>query len=130
MYPLIIKVLIAHLLGDFVLQSDKMVNDIHSKKIKSKYLYGHFFIHYILLLLVTGFKKEFVIPALFLALVHLIIDIMTKTYLAHKISSLLNLMIDQSLHFISIALFIYYYYPYSIAYSELFSPKIKYYFCH
>lgn len=123
MYPLIIKVITAHLLGDFVLQSNKMVSDISSKKLKSTYLYIHSLIHYILIIIITGFKKEYIIPALFLSLAHLIIDIITKIYLANKISSIVNLIVDQSLHLISISLFIYYYHSYSIEYNKIFSQK-------
>lgn len=123
MYPLIIKILIAHILGDFVLQSNKMVDDINSKKLKSKYLYLHTLIHFALIIILTGFKKEFIIPAIFLSLFHLVIDIVTKIYLTNKISSILNLIIDQSLHIISISLFIYYYYPYVIDYNIIFSQK-------
>lgn len=123
MYPLIIKILIAHILGDFVLQSNKMVDDINSKKLKSKYLYLHMLIHFALIIILTGFKKEFIIPAIFLSLAHLIIDIVTKIYLTNKISSILNLIIDQSLHIISISIFINYYYPYTIDYNIIFSQK-------
>ncbi|MDM1534505.1 DUF3307 domain-containing protein [Myroides marinus] len=123
MYPLIIKILIAHILGDFVLQSNKMVDDINSKKLKSKYLYIHTFIHFALIIILTGFKKEVVISAILLSFAHLIIDIFTKLYLSNKISSILNLIIDQSLHFISISLFIYYYYPYTIDFDIIFSQK-------
>lgn len=123
MYPLIIKIITAHLLGDFVLQSDKMINDIHSRKFKSFYLYIHCLIHFILILTLTGFKKEYIVPALLLSIVHLTIDILTKLLLANKISGLLNLTIDQILHFISIALFVYYFHPYSINYDKILSPQ-------
>lgn len=123
MYPLIIKVITAHLLGDFVLQSDKMINDIHSRKFKSFYLYIHCLIHFILILTLTGFRKEYIVPALLLSIVHLTIDMLTKLLLANKISGLLNLTIDQILHFISIALFVYYFHPYSINYDKILSPQ-------
>lgn len=123
MYSLIIKIITAHILGDFVLQSNKMVNEINSEKLKSKYLYIHSLIHYTLIIILTGFKKEFLIPALILSLAHLIIDMITKIYLANRISGILNLIIDQSLHLISISLFIYYYHTYSINYDTIFSQK-------
>jgi hypothetical protein len=123
MHQLALKVIAAHLLGDFVLQSDRMIDDIHSKRMKSLYLYLHFLIHYFLLILLTGFKGEFIFPALLLALTHLVIDMLTKFYLSLKVSSIVNLIIDQTLHLISIALFIYYYHPFSIDYAEIFSTK-------
>lgn len=125
MYPLIIKIITAHLLGDFVLQSDKMVDDIHRKKLKSKYLYLHSFIHFLLILIVTGFAKKYILAAFILSIVHLIIDIFTKIFLANKLKSITNLIVDQSLHFISIALFIYSFYPYSLDFKIIFSQKIQ-----
>ncbi|HLU16593.1 MAG TPA: DUF3307 domain-containing protein [Edaphocola sp.] len=123
MYPLFIKIILAHLLGDFVLQSNTMVADIDRRKLKSKYLYLHCGIHFTLLLIITGFKREFLLPALLLSLAHLLIDIATKIYLTKRVSSIINLIIDQGLHLISIALFIYYFHPYTIDFNIIFSPK-------
>lgn len=123
MLSLIIKLLTAHLLGDFVFQSDKMVKDIHSKKLKSIYLYIHSLIHLGLIVAITGFKKDYFISAILLSVAHLIIDIITKIYFTKKINSLLTLIIDQILHLVTISIFIYYYHPYSIAYEVIFSNE-------
>src|SRR5690606_39010337 len=102
MYPLIIKIITAHLLGDFVLQSDKMVDDIHRKKLKSKYLYLHSFIHFLLILIVTGFAKKYILAAFILSNVHLIIDIFTKIYLSIKLKDITKLIVYQSLYIVFI----------------------------
>lgn len=123
MYPLILKIVTSHLLGDFVFQSNKMVKDIAHKKYKSKYLYLHAIIHFFLILIFLGFKKQYIFPALLLSITHLVIDMFTKIHLKKKINSFLNLIIDQSLHAVSIAVFIYYFYNYKIDYEILFSLK-------
>jgi len=43
MLELILKITICHLLGDFVLQTNKMIEGINTNKLKSKYLYRHAF---------------------------------------------------------------------------------------
>lgn len=117
MLLLIVKVVFAHLFGDFVLQTNKMVKDIHEKGIKSISLFEHTAIHFFLLLVVTGFESKYVLGVWVLALSHLVIDIYTKIYLTKKVNSIKLLLIDQSLHALSIAGFVYYYYPYTIEWS-------------
>lgn len=119
MLELILKITICHLIGDFVLQSDKMIKNITAKKLKSKYLYLHVFIHLILILVITGFEKQYILPALLLASIHLGIDIITKLFLKNKINSMSNFIIDQSLHMLSIALFIRYFYEFDMNWSTL-----------
>ncbi len=123
MLTLILKISIAHILGDFVFQSNKMVCDIHTKKLKSVYLYIHVFIHFVLNLLVTGFQKTYILPALLLSLVHLVIDILTKIVLRDKISIITNFFLDQALHIITLALFIRCFFSYSIEYAVIFNEK-------
>jgi hypothetical protein len=48
---LFLKLLLAHILGDFIFQSEKWVKDKEEKKIKSLKLYFHIGIHAILLLI-------------------------------------------------------------------------------
>src|SRR5690606_23185561 len=110
MFELITKITLAHLLGDFVFQSNKMVRGIESKKLRSKYLYIHFIIHLSLILAFTQFHKQFILPALLLSITHLLIDILTKIILKNSVKDIYNLLIDQILHAISIALFIKYFY--------------------
>ncbi|MBB1137929.1 DUF3307 domain-containing protein [Myroides sp. WP-1] len=119
MLLLTIKIVLAHLLGDFVLQTDQMVREIKDKGIRSRFLFIHVLIHLMLLLLVTGFERTFILGVWMLAISHLIIDVFTKTYLTQKISGIKVLLIDQGLHGLSIAGFIYYYTPYTVDWSLL-----------
>ncbi|KZE81034.1 hypothetical protein AV926_09695 [Myroides marinus] len=114
MLLLIVKIVFAHLLGDFVLQTNKMVKDINEKGIKSIALFAHTAIHLILLLVVTGFESKYILGVWMLVFSHLVVDIFTKIYLAKKINSIKVLLLDQVLHALCIAGFVYYYYPYAI----------------
>ncbi len=123
MFTLIVKLTLAHLLGDFVFQSNKMVEGIERKKLKSKHLYIHAAIHLMLILVVTQFATEYMLPAIILSILHLGIDIMTKIVIKDKINPVVNICIDQLLHAITIALFIRYAYSYTINYSIIFNTK-------
>ncbi|WP_053971798.1 DUF3307 domain-containing protein [Mangrovimonas sp. ST2L15] len=50
---LLIKLLLAHIIGDFILQPKKWVKDKEKHKLKSRYLYLHIAIHLTLLFLIT-----------------------------------------------------------------------------
>ncbi|WP_248875420.1 DUF3307 domain-containing protein [Epilithonimonas zeae] len=100
-----------------------MVSDIDINRYKSKYLYLHILIHYLLIITLTGFKKEYLLPALILSLSHLVIDALTKLYLKYRVNGITNLIIDQALHLTSISVFVYYFHKYTIDYNEIFSIK-------
>ena len=123
MFELILKIALVHLLGDFVFQTNKMVENIGRKKYKSKYLYLHVLIHFLLIVIITKFDKSYILPAFLLAASHLIIDILTKIVIKNKISSIRNLLLDQALHAIAIALFIKHFYDYNIDFDIIFNPK-------
>ncbi|MDR7210113.1 DUF3307 domain-containing protein [Flavobacterium piscis] len=123
MLELILKITLAHLLGDFVFQTNKMVADIDTKKLKSKYLYLHSIIHLLLLLIVTSFEKQYIFPGIVLTVSHLAIDIITKIIIKDKINAINNLLIDQILHGIAIAVFINYFHDYRIDYNFIFSTE-------
>lgn len=123
MFGVVMKIVLSHLLGDFVLQTNTMVNDIDRNRLKSKQLYFHGLIHLILLLVITKFEKQYILPVVLLAVVHLLIDIFTKIIIKNKLSSINNLLLDQLLHAISIALFVRYFYNYKIDFDKLLSEK-------
>lgn len=123
MLELILKITLAHLLGDFVFQTNKMVADIEANKLKSKYLYLHTVLHFLLLLIVTNFQKQYIFASFVLAASHLLIDIFTKIIVRDKINPVSNLLIDQILHFITIAVFINYFHNYKIDFDFIFSPQ-------
>jgi hypothetical protein len=73
-----IKLLLAHLLGDFALQPASWVADKEQKTYKSAYLYLHILIHGLLAWILSGIS-QFGIYAALLAIVHGIIDILKLT---------------------------------------------------
>lgn len=106
MFELGLKIIFCHLIGDFVLQSDKMVEDIRINKLKSSYLYFHVLIHLGLMLFIIQLDSRYIIGVFALALSHLLIDSLTKIILVERIKAIINLLLDQILHFTAIFLFI------------------------
>ncbi len=92
-----IKLLLAHLLGDFLLQPRKWVIHKSAHKIGSLYLYLHILIHFVLVLVLLGNYTHWRI-ALVIALSHYIIDI-GKLYSEPSFSNrAVPFFIDQVLH--------------------------------
>lgn len=123
MPTLLIKLILAHLIGDFVLQSDRMVADIERKKWRSVQLYGHILIHFALIIILTGFELQYLVPAILLSLAHLAIDLLTKIILQHKVKNIYNLIIDQSLHLCTILLFVRYFHEFKLKIAQLAGDK-------
>jgi hypothetical protein len=99
---IIVKLLLAHLLGDFLLQPNSWVLDKETKKHKSKYLYIHTFLHLILAWLFVG-EITFGWFALALAIAHGFIDFL-KIQFQKKKTKRNWFVIDQMLHLITIIL--------------------------
>jgi hypothetical protein len=93
-----LKFLLAHILGDFVFQSEKWVKDKEEKKVRSTKLYLHIGIHAFLLLLVFLFNlKTYWFGFLLIITSHYAIDLM-KLYLQTKKTKRIWFFIDQILH--------------------------------
>lgn len=99
---LFVKLLLAHLLGDFLLQPDKWVLDKELKKAKSPYLYAHLGLHAILMMVFVG-EVWFVPFAILLAVVHGCIDYSKLRYQTES-SRRKWFVLDQLLHLLSIVL--------------------------
>ncbi len=99
-----VKLLLAHLLGDFLLQPTSWVLDKENKKYKSKYLYIHTFLHGILGWIFVG-EIAFGWFALALALAHGGIDLMKLQFQNNK-TKRTWFVLDQILHLITIAIII------------------------
>lgn len=63
------------------------------------------------------------LPAIVLSILHLGIDIITKILIKDKINNISNLLLDQLLHSITIALFIKYFHNYEIDFNIIFNSK-------
>jgi len=98
---LLLKLLLAHVLGDFVLQPAKWVAHKLECKIKSAYLYLHLLVHLMAMIIVLGFDFTFLPGVLFIALSHYLIDL-SKLYLTGRADSKLLFFIDQAAHLVVI----------------------------
>jgi hypothetical protein len=97
---ILIKLVIAHLIGDFFLQPASWVKDKETKKLKSGKLYLHVLVHVVLIFLVFlnfGIWKV----ALSIGIIHLGIDALKSVFQTKKNARIL-FFADQVLHFGSI----------------------------
>ncbi|MEP6930776.1 MAG: DUF3307 domain-containing protein [Flavobacterium sp.] len=76
---LFIKLLLAHLLGDFIWQPNSWVADKEAKKHKSVYLYLHILLHGVLAAILAG-EIQFIPYALLIAITHGIIDLIKLNF--------------------------------------------------
>lgn len=111
----LIKLLLAHLLGDFLLQPTKWVKAKEKLKHKSPYLYYHTLLHGILAWIIIG-ETSFGVWALLITITHGIIDFLKLHFQKNK-TKRLWFLIDQVLHLL-VLLAIAYFYQH---------PKIKFY---
>lgn len=102
---LLVKLILAHFIGDFVLQPKSWVEDKEIKKVKSPKLYLHVFIHGLLVLLLL-WDIDYWLLALLLMLSHWIIDVV-KLYAQNENNKPTWFLIDQGLHFISLLILSY-----------------------
>jgi len=116
-----IKLLLAHFIGDFVLQPKSWVNDKEVNKAKSKYLYIHIVIHGLILMLLLWDFNYWLI-ALLLMILHGVIDTI-KLYAQNDSNKSKWFLIDQALHMVSIlAIWIIFFKP-EINFSALLDDK-------
>lgn len=97
---LLFKLLLAHLLGDFLLQPDSWVKAKEARKLKSFQLYMHVFIHFLLIMILV-FDMDFWKWALLIMIIHLGIDIL-KIYTQRNTTKRTWFFIDQLLHVLTI----------------------------
>ncbi|PZX55373.1 uncharacterized protein DUF3307 [Algoriphagus ratkowskyi] len=98
----LIKLILAHLIGDFLLQPTSWVQEKESRKAASPKLYIHVLIHGLLILILLWDLSLWYL-AVSVAVVHLAIDL-TKLY-AQKIKTKTTWFIaDQAMHLVSIVI--------------------------
>jgi len=97
---IILKLLLAHLIGDFFLQPHKWVKHKEKKKLKSIWLYVHVIIHLVLMFFLI-WDVTYTPLILGVGLLHLLIDGLKLTFQRKK-TKRLYFFIDQLLHLVSI----------------------------
>jgi hypothetical protein len=119
--PLLIKLVLAHIIGDFLFQPDSWIEDKKKNKIKSKYLYYHIGIHLIALLAVLQFKL--IAATIFIVITHFIIDLI-KIYVSNDKNARLLFIGDQIIHILIILGVVYYYAPFTFDLEQIYSPHV------
>lgn len=120
MLVLILQLLIAHIIGDFVLQPDSWVAAKKHKKHASKYLYLHGLVHLILLMVLVPYSWYYL---LLIVICHLIIDI-AKLHLERLIDPKIAFVIDQIAHLLVLAGFVQYITPFSVHLQGVYTEKL------
>jgi protein-S-isoprenylcysteine O-methyltransferase Ste14 len=123
MLTLLLQLLLAHLVGDFLLQSANWVAHKNKYKLKSKYLYIHIAIHLILLLIVTKFDRKYIVAILLITITHFIIDALKLSFQKKKTAKRW-FFADQVAHIAVIIGVVYYFYPFVISVDTLYSPEV------
>lgn len=101
---IILKLILAHIIGDFFLQPQKWVKHKEKKKLKSKWLYIHVLIHIALMfLLIWDISQWKLIVAI--GGLHFAVD-SAKLLLQNKNNKRWLFFIDQILHFLTIFLLV------------------------
>jgi len=118
-----LKFLLAHVIGDFVLQPYKWVKDKEIKKHKSKYVYLHVLIHVVVLVIVLGFDFGFWPYILLIGITHLIIDI-GKLNLRTPKNNISIFFIDQLLHLAVIMTAVFIEFPLNVDVDSILSKNI------
>jgi len=99
---ILLKLILAHLLGDYILQPNSWVTAKELKKIRAWQLYAHTAIHFALIIILI-WQKEFIIWAIMLATIHFVADII-KIYFQKEQTKRIWFFTDQLFHFVVIIL--------------------------
>ncbi|MDF0709109.1 DUF3307 domain-containing protein [Flagellimonas okinawensis] len=120
MMLLALKLILAHFLGDFVLQPAHWVSDKLEKKGRSKYLYLHIGVHALALLLLMQF--DYLGPILFIVVTHFLIDL-GKLSLTNPKNYRWLFVVDQVLHLVALAIALYWMSPFTLDLSSIYSES-------
>ena len=123
MLTLAIKLILAHIVGDFVLQPTKWVNHKIKYGYKSKYLFAHIAVHLAALLIVLQFNLKYIIGISAILITHYIIDALKIKFTTKKNSSQL-FVADQLAHLAVICSVVYAYHPFVIDLDFIYKPEL------
>ncbi|WP_047545636.1 DUF3307 domain-containing protein [Psychroserpens sp. Hel_I_66] len=123
MVALFIKLILAHLIGDFLIHPQKWVKHKNKYKQNSKYLYLHILIHALALAIILLFDTTYWLGFLIIIISHYLIDL-TKIHLRTKKNNRWLFALDQLAHLLVIGVVVNIYEPYlsliyNVNYSKL-----------
>lgn len=120
---LFLKFLLAHILGDFVLQPESWVKDKEKNKIKSQKLYLHIGIHTFLLLFFVQFNvQKYWLGILVIVVSHFIFDAL-KLQFQQKKTKRTWFVTDQILHVLLLFFATTIYNNFNFSFKEIFTEK-------
>ena len=122
MVALAIKLVLSHIMGDFILQPKHWVDDKIKKKRASKYLYFHIVVHALLLLFAFQLKPKYWLGFAFIVVSHLIIDLIKVESQTEKNKRVL-FFLDQFAHLLVILLVVLFYKGDGIDFSQILDIK-------
>lgn len=117
-----IKLLLAHVVGDFVLQPLKGVIDKQQRKHKSPFLYIHVLIHAVLVFALLQFQWSLWPVVIIIGVTHFFIDL-TKLNLDGRVREPWLFLLDQIAHLAVIAGLVYVFYHGDIQLYALIKPE-------
>ncbi|HRO84672.1 MAG TPA: DUF3307 domain-containing protein [Niabella sp.] len=109
---LLLKMVLAHLIGDFVLQPAVWVNEKERLSLHSPKFYLHLLIHFSCMVIIT-WDVQYVPGIALITVIHGIIDYLKIIY--QKNRPRIAFFLDQFLHLITLVLFVYFYDPNGLA---------------
>lgn len=118
---LAIQLILAHIIGDFVLQPTHWIADKNQRSFRSRYLYGHIGVHAGLLLLILQFDFRYWLAMVVIIVSHYVIDV-TKILIDRGRNKVSIFVIDQLAHFLIIAWVVYFYEPFEVNFQTFLSP--------
>lgn len=93
---MLFKLLLAHMLGDFLLQPDSWVKAKEKNKLKAWQLYAHTFIHFAIAMLIV-WDSSFILWAIGIAVIHFVTDV-SKVFFQFEKSKRVWFFVDQVIH--------------------------------
>lgn len=118
-----LKLVLAHILGDFVFQPDRWVAGKRERKHRSGYLYKHLGVHVLALLVLLQFNFRYWMGIIIIIVTHFLIDLL-KLNLERKYPRGPLFALDQAAHFLVIFAVVYFYHPFILETSLIFSPTV------
>lgn len=118
-----LKLILAHLIGDFMLQPDAWVKHKRKRQHRSRYLYYHIATHALLLVVLLAFDLSFWKGILIILVSHYFIDL-AKLFLERKrINSALLFAADQLAHIGVLTLVVFLYFPFELEVARIYTPE-------
>lgn len=119
----LLQLVLAHLLGDFIFQSRKMVEKKKLHRHRSPWFYLHLVIHLIVLLVLLKFDFQYWLGIGAIVLSHGCIDLL-KLKFENKTSASKVFLFDQLAHILILLIVAYAYFPFSLTIDQLYEPKL------